>query len=111
MIFLENGIKTNFKEGNMLKNFYFAILVTLGIFLVSYAQTQNEPAQLVLEKTVIAKDEKLCFSLKNTSNKVIYLPNTAPWVIIGKTGKYKGKIERKNSLCTYSFTCYNSIKS
>jgi hypothetical protein len=77
----------------MLKRFLTLFILSLGITFISFAATNGiNGIKLELNKSVLKKNEKLCFTLKNTSNKTVYLPNTAPWVIIGETGKYKGKV-------------------
>ncbi len=74
----------------MVKRFVSFIFVFL--VFISFSMADTSKVQLILNKSVLKKNEKLCFTLKNNSNEKIYLPDTAPWVIIGNSGKYKGKV-------------------
>jgi len=76
----------------MVRKFLVFVLVFFIITATSFAASGINGIKLNLNKSVLKKNEKLCFTLKNTSKKTVYLPNSAPWVIIGVSGKYKGKI-------------------
>ncbi len=76
----------------MLKNkFYkrYYILFLTILFSWSFAiASELSNITFKLEKEKIKKGEKVCFSIENNSNEFIYLPSTAPWVIIdAKTQK------------------------
>ncbi len=76
----------------MLKNkFYkrYYILFLTILFSWSFAiASELSNITFKLEKEKIKKGEKVCFSIENNSNDFIYLPSTAPWVIIdAKTQK------------------------
>ena len=59
----------------------FFVLI-LAIFSFSLADVVFKPT-----KNVFKEGEKICFSLKNDTNKIIYLPSSAPWVVFDKEGK------------------------
>ncbi len=58
------------------------IALTLMIFGFSFAEIVFKP-----EKNTFKEGEKVCFYLKNDTNKTLYLPSTAPWVVFDKEGK------------------------
>ncbi len=76
-------------KNNFYKGYYIPFLTVLFslIFNFSFA-SELKGIVFKTEKENIKKGEKICFSIENNSNKVIYLPSTAPWVVIdSKTQK------------------------
>jgi thioredoxin-related protein len=69
------------------KRYYISFLLILSLFSFAKA-SQVDNIKFNLEKEKIKKGEKVCFSIENNSKEIIYLPSTAPWVIIdAKTQK------------------------
>ncbi len=65
---------------------FLAFLFSCSLNFVGATELKN--IEFKLEKEKIKKGEKICFSIENNSNDIIYLPSTAPWVIIdAKTQK------------------------
>ncbi|NPA12396.1 MAG: hypothetical protein GXO45_00250, partial [Aquificae bacterium] len=59
---------------------FFPLFFALLVFTQVFAQDiEFKPL-----KKVFNKGEKVCFVLVNNSDAVIYLPNSAPWVVFEK---------------------------
>ncbi len=69
------------------------VLMLMVLFLFNFSFASKIIFQP--EKGVYKKGEKVCFYLKNNSDKIIYLPSTAPWVVLGDVKEYKLGEERE----------------
>lgn len=57
------------------------IFIILIVF-IGYFSAFGENVKFNIEKKKYKEGEKVCFSLKNISEKIIYLPSSAPWAIL-----------------------------
>ncbi len=64
----------------------------LLLIITSFSFANIKGLQFISDKKSVNKGEKVCFTLKNNSNKTVVLPNSAPWVVISLSGKNKGKV-------------------
>ncbi len=75
-------LKNKFYKG------YYILFLTILFLFSSAISSETSNITFKLKKEKIKKGEKVCFSIKNNSKDFIYLPSTAPWVIIeAKTQK------------------------
>ncbi len=69
------------------KRYYILFLTILFSWTFGIA-SELKNISFKLEKEKVKKGEKICFSIENNSKDIIYLPSTAPWVVIdAKTQK------------------------
>jgi hypothetical protein len=63
---------------------FFCLLVYIIVFTViaSFLFSCEEEFILILDKERYLEKEPVCFLLVNNSNKVLMLPNSAPWKIL-----------------------------
>lgn len=74
------------------KKVIFNLTLLTTIIIIGFAFAITKEVEFTADKKVLNKGEKVCFTLKNNSNRVIVLPNSAPWVVISLSGKNKGKV-------------------
>ena len=61
---------------NSLKIFFVLII------FYSHFSAYGQNVEFKTEKEKFKEGEKVCFSLKNVSEEIIYLPSSAPWAIL-----------------------------
>jgi uncharacterized cupredoxin-like copper-binding protein len=65
------------------------------LILIFTGSSFAENVEFKPEKQTFKKGEKVCFYLKNKSNKTVFLPSSAPWVVLGDVKEYKLGEERE----------------
>lgn len=74
------------------KKTIFNLTLIFSIIITGFVFANTNGLQFVADKKIVNKGEKVCFILKNNSNKDIVLPNSAPWVVISLSGRNEGKV-------------------
>jgi len=68
--------------------FFFCLLVYIIVYIIVFTISERflfacgEEVMLILDKERYSEKEEVCFLLLNNSDKVLILPNPAPWKIL-----------------------------